>query len=212
MKTRKGKVKLGLHGLTDYQKTQKGTNIVTAMTGNPDFQPPPPDLALLVQQKTEANNAIHKCRVLLSQYKAALSEKDTAVATMCDTMTRLGNYVENLSGGKPVGIHSAGMQVRNDRTPVHMSQVQKLRVTRSEKDGELLVRWKRIRGARVYEVQICRQPLPTQTNWEYKLTATKAKCALNHDLVSGEKVWVRVRAVGTNDVGAWSNVGVKTVP
>ncbi len=43
-------------------------------------------------------------------------------------------------------------------------------------------------------------------------TSTRTNCALNHDLVSGQKVWVRVCAVGARNKGAWSDVAWKTVP
>jgi hypothetical protein len=182
------------------------------MTGNPNFSEPPPVFSQLPTLVTNAENDVRECRSLLSQLKAAYARKDKSLAELCEGLTQLGNYVDITSGGKPAIALSAGMQVRNGRAPVKMSQVQNLRVTPSVREGELIGRWKRMPVRSMYEVQICKDTTKAPTNWIHKLNTTKTKCALNHDLVSGEKVWVRVRAIGARNEGAWSNAVCKTVP
>jgi hypothetical protein len=64
----------------------------------------------------------------------------------------------------------------------------------------------------MYLVQVCTDATTPPTNWVEKLRTTKSKCTLNHDLVSGSKVWVRVKACGSNNEGPWSDPSIKTVP
>ena len=131
---------------------------------------------------------------------------------MRDTINALGLYVENVSGGDLTIIRSVAMGVRATPSPATMTQVRNLRLTASDQNGELLAQWDREDGARVYRVQTCVDATSPPTNWFDKLTSTKTKCRLNDTLVSGQKVWVRVCAVGANDEGAWSDVACKTVP
>ena len=158
MKTKRSKVLLGLHALTDTQTVAEGQSIYTMMTGNPDFVDPPSDLALLATQLATAQQTIDVYNSILAECELALTTRQIALADVRETLTRLGLYVETRSGGEENIILSAGMRVRADRLPVQMSQVLNLRVTPSENDGELIARWKRVRGARVYRVQICLDP------------------------------------------------------
>ena len=208
----KHKIKLALHELTEPKKIQKGKTILTRMTGNPHFATPPSIFAQLPTLVADAENDLYECRSLLAKLKSAYSRKDTSIAALCRGLTLLGYYVDVTSGGRADIALSAGMQVQNGRAPVKMTQVQKFRVTPSIREGELLARWKRVPGKTMYEVQISRDGTKAPTNWLHKLNTTKTKCALNHDLLSGEKVWVRVRAVGARNEGPWSNPVCKTVP
>jgi hypothetical protein len=210
--TMKYKVKLALHKLSVSEIAQMGQTIVDKMTGNPDVPNPPVPLAQLQADLTNAKQAIQETRDLFNAYKAALSKRDKLVAVLGNDLTAEAMYVETVSGGNKKVILGAGMRVRNDRAPVTMPQVMNLRLQPSDNEGEVLARWKPIKGVRIYKVQICKDIAAAPTNWEEKRPETKTKCALNHDLVSGQKVWVRVRAVGARNEGPWSDVACKTVP
>jgi hypothetical protein len=111
-----------------------------------------------------------------------------------------------------VKIESAGFSVRADASPVGpLTQVLNLVVTAGDNEGTLDAGWDPTRGAGSYEVQKSAEPV-TGTSWSYATVSNKSSVTLE-GLTSGNKVWVRVRAVGAaNAKGPWSDPAVKTVP
>jgi hypothetical protein len=208
----KHKVALGLSLLNPAQTVQLGQDIHTAMTGNAHFTDPTPELTELQTRLTAATTKINAHSAAIDALNLAIIARDNALQDLRDTLSALGLYVENISGGDEEIIASAGMPTRAVPTPVTMTQVQNLRLIPSDKDGELRAFWDRVLGVRVYEVQVSTDTATPPNNWQDKLTTTKSRAHLNDTLVSGQKVWVRVRAIGPNDEGAWSDPAWKTVP
>ena len=91
-----------------------------------------------------------------------------------------------------------------------VGQVLNLVVTAGDNEGSLDVAWDRDRSARSYEVQTSPDPA-TASSWVARLTAPKSSTTLA-GLSSGARIWVRVRAVGSDSTGPWSDPAVKTVP
>ena len=91
-----------------------------------------------------------------------------------------------------------------------MTRVENLTVKPGDREGQLLARWKRVRGNAAYYIEVSTESTPK--NWKPYKSSTKAKCILDHSLVSGQKVWVRVRAFGARNDGAWSQPVRVTVP
>jgi hypothetical protein len=208
----KTKVTLGLGFLNGAETVQLGQNIHTAMTGNANFATPSPELTVLQTKLTNAQTKINDYNAAVDARALALSERDDALDELREVLNALAAYVQNVSGGDSTAIISAGMGVRNNPNPVSVGQVQNLKLKASDEDGEVFADWDRVPGARMYQVQMCTDTASPTTNWTEKLKTTKSKASLNHDLVSGTKVWVRVKALGPNNEGPWSDPAVKTVP
>ncbi len=83
-----------------------------------------------------------------------------------------------------------------------------LAITSGDNAGELDPNWDPVAGERSYEIQTSPDPI-TSTSWVAKGSVTKSKAVLS-GLTSGQKMWVRVRAIGT--AGPWSDPATKTVP
>lgn len=144
--------------------------------------------------------------------QALVDTKDADRVTVEDALRMLAGQVNEVAAGDINVIHDAGMQGSNEASPVTMTQVLNLRLAPSDHEGELLAQWDTVRRARFYQVQVCTDTATPPTNWTEKTTSTKARASLNDTLVSGQKVWVRVRAVGANNEGAWSDPATKIVP
>lgn len=144
--------------------------------------------------------------------QALVDAKDADRAVVEAALRTLAGQVNEVAQGDINVIHDAGMQGSNEASPVTMTQVQNLSLAPSDHEGELLAEWEAVRGARYYDVQISTDTSSPPNNWQDKTNTTKSKCRLNDTLVSGTKAWVRVRAAGANDKGAWSDVAWKTVP
>lgn len=144
--------------------------------------------------------------------QALVDTKDADRTTVEDALRVLAGQVHEVAQGDINVIHDAGMNGSTEAAPISMQQVQNLRLAPSDHEGELLADWDSVRGARFYQVQVSLDTTSPPTNWQDKTTSTKARCRLNDTLVSGQRVWTRVRAIGANDEGAWSDPAVKTVP
>jgi len=211
-KRMKAKSSLNVSSLNSAEIAQLTTNILTAMTGNAHFPTPAPALAEVQTGLTILTTKINTSEVAADAARTALAEREAATQDVRELLNPLAAYVDLISDGAEAIILSAGMPLRPERAPLLVGQVQNLRLTASDENGEINAGWNRVKGTRINRVQISRDAGTPPTNWEEKLTTTKSKCKLNHDLVSGTKVWVRVKAIGANNEGPWSDVAWKTVP
>ena len=76
--------------------------------------------------------------------------------------------------------------------------------------GEIDLNWNAVSGAKSYEIHTATDP-NTPSSWAFKDNSTKSKATLN-GLTSASRIWVRVRAIGTNDKGGWSDPAETVVP
>ncbi len=93
-----------------------------------------------------------------------------------------------------------------------MTQVLDLALTPGDNPGSVDAMWKPVAGARSYERQVNTTEPNVEANWSFKKSTSKSSHTLT-GLTSGTKVWVRVRAIGTNDnAGPYSDPATKVVP
>ena len=205
------KVKLNLDRLSITDLIQRGTDIKTAMTGNPSFTTPIPSLVNIGTAITTLTTANSTYESGVLTQKANLTNRDNSAVALIALLSQLGGYVEAASGGDEVKIQSAGMDVRSAKAPPSIpSQVSNLSLTVGDNDGELDAQWDSVPNAKTYEIQTSPDPI-TSGSWVNKPTVTKSKAVLP-GLPSGTRVNVRVRAVGSGGIGAWSDPSIKTVP
>ena len=183
-------------------KDQMKTNAATFPNSATDVTALEGELATLDTAIRDAETT----RLTASEKLAVREDARAAVESRLDT---LSGQVHAVAKGNVAIIHAAGMVATNDPQPVTMTQVQNLKIKASDQDAELLASWLAL-AAKYYRVQICTGAAPG--NWTDHLTTTKAKCKLNHTLVSGTKVYVRACAGNANGEGPWSDIAWKTVP
>ncbi len=197
------KVKLELGGLDPDGVTGKADAIKTAMTGNANFATPNPPLATLGTDNTTAKTKVSAQKNAQLAAKQATNDRDAALQVVMNDMNLLAAYVENTSGGDPMKIRSAGMDVKSDRTPLGpLDLVIILSITVGKNPGEVQVRWKPVAGAKSYQVQYCADPI-TDTGWKDAPPSTDRRTLLS-GLTSGAKIWVQVRAIARENLGPWS--------
>jgi hypothetical protein len=210
-KGRMGKVKLGIRNKSVEEKLTQANNIKTSLTGNAAFPTPNPTLVAYTTTITALTNKHAVVKNLEQQIKAAVADREVAETALDTQTTLLGAYVENASGGDPVKIQSAGMDVRADKSPSGaLEQVGNLSAASGDDDGEIDLQWDPVRAARSYEIQSSADP-NTSNGWRGLTPSSKSRMTLS-GLTSGSKQWFRVRAIGKGDPGPWSDPAVKTVP
>ena len=211
-KNKMAKIKLNLSKLSVEDKITLGNNIKSSMTTNvATFATPNPTLAAygtLITNLTNKNAAVVSLR---SQLAVAMQDRDVAEKAFDAGSTQMASYVDNVANGDPVIIGKAGMGVRGASAPAGVPDpVSNLSLTAGDSDGELDAQWDPVSGAKTYEIQTSPDPI-TSTSWVSKPTVTKSKAVLT-GLTSGTRANVRVRAVGSGGIGAWSDASSKTVP
>lgn len=207
------KPKLELTRQSDAELLLTSTTVEEQMTTNAALFPASAaDVTALTADNAAYQTALQASETGRSVQQGLTDTKDAKRVAVVARLRRLIDQVNLVANGDINIIHDAGMEGTNEPSPVFMSQVQNLRVSPSLNDGELMADWDPVNKARIYKVQVCKDQGVAPVNWENKLDTTKSKCSLNHDLVSGTKVWVRVCAVGANNEGPWSDPAWKTVP
>ena len=205
------KVKLGLDRMTIAVKAELGARIVTAMTGNANFTTPNPPLADITAAKTAMETAYNDALTLRQQAKAATDLQADKEKDFERLLTSESLYVENASGGDVQKIMSAGMSVKDAGAPIgELPAPMGLYATSGDEDGEIVLNWEPVRGAKSYAVQMTTDP-NVPDSWAHKMNVSESFTDVK-GLTSGGKYWFRVAAVGAAGQGAFSDPAAKYAP
>jgi hypothetical protein len=205
------KIALGLGNLTREQNIQLGKDIKTGMTGNANVPNPNPSLAAMGTLTTTAETKLTALNAAKAAYDVALLECNVAFIAHNAGLTLQAAYVQDVTGGDAVKIESCNMPIRRPSLPIGpLGQVLALVVKAGANEGELKASWKKLRGAKSYEVQVSVDPY-TPTTWRGVAPSSKCRTVIE-GLTSGAKMWVRVRGIGKGDPGVWSDVATMIVP
>ena len=163
------------------------------MTGNANFPSPSPSLAAfdttittLAAKKTARDNAFEAA-------KAATADLHDAEQAYDLSVSQLAAYAEAQSPATRRSSKApASRCARRPEPIIGLDMVTDLKVTSNSYSGVLFARWKPLRGAKSYEVQLCADPV-VEANWRSIKPSPASKTEID-DLTSGAKIWVRVRA------------------
>lgn len=204
-------VALNISKLSLANLVQTAVSINSCMTDNPNFKTPTPAAARLAADIAGLTDAVNDYDLTLLALAEKLQLRDDAAAMLIADLNALAGYVQSEAGGDAAKILSSGLQVKRARvTATIPGQVGNLSVFHSDNAGCLNLQWDPMPGTKSYEVQVSVDPV-TPTSWVNRQPVTKSKTAIG-GLVSGSKVWSRVRAVNAAGTGAWSNEIAKFVP
>lgn len=204
------KVRVGLRGLSREQIADKIDTIKTAMTGNANFTTPNPSLTTLGTAGTTLRTKIAAIETARANLQTAVVDADAAATAAMNLLNQEAAYVDTTSAGDAVKIQSSGFDVQSAGGPVHMSQVLNLGAAVGDSPGEIDLNWNPVSGAKSYEIQTSTDP-NTPSSWAFKDNATKSKVTLS-GLTSASRIWMRVRAIGANEKGGWSDPAESVVP
>lgn len=171
-------------------KIQKARDIVTKMTGNPNFVTPEPKLA-------DVTLAIDDLEV---KYEAALNrdtfkkqEMYVAEKLLNEMISNLCGYVQTTSAGDNIKILSSGFDAKKAPTPPEpLPAPENLKGTTGTLPGTIDFKWKRDPKAHSYNFEYTTDPLGS-TPWIKLDSVTKSKITVT-GLESGKLYWGRVSA------------------
>jgi len=173
---------------------------------------PSPPLAALSSLLADSHAKAAAHVAALNAAEQTRIERDLAKKALADAFEQEGAYVQNQSGGDEVVILGSGYDMRATPTPIGpVAQVLNLSVTEGDGPGMLHTQWDRTRGAMGYEVALSTGTDPATATYAQVALPTGTKTTLTA-LTSGTRVWIKVRAIGADGPGPWSDPATKIVP
>lgn len=200
------KIKMGLSKLNPTATTQFGYGIVESMTGNIHVPTPDPALSVITADADAVQDKQAEIEAKLTELDTLRTQLGTLTGVLKDDLRKLAANVEDKCDGNEEKLRSTGFSLAGDPTPRGpLDQVQNLRVAVTDNEGQLEVRYKSVPGAASYVIDTATDP---DGPWTHYIVITRITQVLT-GLIPGTKYWVRVRAVGTNGFGPWSDPACK---
>ena len=169
-----------------------------------------PDLAKIVDKimavKTTVAN-YHTARLAMEEKRQIATTFENAFLEVRDELevniVSLANALEGEVKGNPTAIKNAAFSLVAEKQAVgQVAAPPNLTVKAGALEGTLKLRWKRVRGARTYIVQMA-----TDANGPWKQVGVSIKASfVAEGLTSGTKYWFRVQALGASGPSGWSGV------
>jgi hypothetical protein len=189
---------LGFSDLSIPEKIQKAKIISGKLNGNTNFANPEPPL-------TDVDDAIEALETAAEDAKDGGKAKTSIMYVKeqapNNIMRQVVAYVQSTSKGDETLIKSTGLSVKVAKTaPQPLEAPQRVTAAIGKKEGEVLIKWKRIDAAKAYLVQ---QSADGNTGWADCGTSTKASITIA-GLTSGGKFWFRICAIGSKGEGPFS--------
>jgi len=207
---RMAKVKLNLKDKTDSELYEFAQQHIAAMTGNVNFTAPEPLAPAFLTLVTNYNDALQTAIAAQQTAKEKTSLKDDARALLEAGLKTRASYVDTKSGGMEAVIVSSGLLVKNTAAPVgELPAPVDFLATMGAMEGQVKLKWKRVRGAVSYIVQQSPHAMPRV--WTQTEVSPNAS-AVAKALASGQTYVFRVAAVGAAGQGPWSDESVKMAP
>lgn len=212
--TGKAKVKLELQSRSDTNLVGFGHSCAEAMLNNPNFptaeQQPTP--AIFDAKLAEFEGILAQLDNLRLMAKGLTDQRDIVRVEFEALFGQRGTYVELASGGDANIILSAGLPVRNGRTPVGVLPFPgDLRVDLNGVEGEMVVRWTAVKNAKGYMLQMAEVKDGVAGEFSLAYTGGKFSTRLT-GMPLGKNLAFRVAAVGGEDgKSPWSPEVWRTV-
>lgn len=197
------KVALNLVNLKPREKLAKFQKAVTKCGEVPILPNPTPSLADCTASNDALKNILDQIDLAEQNLTNMRITRDQLLVVATNNYTSLGSCVESNSQGDPAFITAKGYDVAGTPSPTPMvSQPMNLVLTHGDHDGATDASWNRDKSARSTEVHTSPDPM-TDNSWVLDQIATKSSCTIQNKTI-GSKMWVRVRSIGKDGPGLWS--------
>jgi hypothetical protein len=181
------------------------SRVVTKTDGNPNFQDPPEELAIVKKTLPEFGMAVTDASGR-DQMKIAIKNEKRAIIEQAVGVLR--DYVWQVANGDRVILLSSGFELRGSRKGAALGTVTVLEVI-ADKANEATTRVKRVRNARAYIHQYTVDPVTPDSVWIKKFHTEPEHTFTG--LVSREKYVFQVIAIGNKGQEAPSPVMGKVI-
>jgi hypothetical protein len=196
-------VKAGLKGLKKADLVGKSEHVEDKMAGNANFATPSPSLTEVAAARTALSAALVEAQ---GRATAAIATKNAAAKTLSTLLVKLARYVNSVAAGDVEKAVSSGFDLAKTPDPVDKLEApSKFEAARGTIAGEVDLRWKGVRGGRLYEVYICDGDPTTTGVWTSVGMTSKARFTVK-GLIRNKAYSFRVTALGTVGEGPVSEM------
>ncbi len=205
-------IALKLKDKTIDQKLPLGQNHITSMDGNtlyPNAARKPTDAEFQTAQD-ELQAAHNDANTKETAWKAALQTRAVKETVWDAVITARARNCESITPGDRAALATTGLPLRSDPSSVGIPDAPiDLLATPDKIEGQLKVRWKRVKGATSYIVERMIHGGPD--TWAQIKLLSQSRFT-DTDLTSGTIYAYRVRALAAAGPGPWSDETVKMAP
>ena len=187
----------------------KSGTIVSSVTANVNYAEPwatqVPSLTVFTAAQADYEKAYHDA---LTKDINKVSIRESRRLSLTDMLKQLAVYFELVAQGSVTKLETTGYDLRHDST--HTSGINPLpapadfKIARGALPGTVDISVTRLDGAGSYDVQMTELDPLVEANWKHVLSSkTATHIQLTH-LIATKTYWVRVRGIGTNGMGVFT--------
>jgi hypothetical protein len=197
-------IKAGTGNLRVADLVGKTQHVVGKMTGNVNFASPSPSLADVTAALTNLETAIPAAQ---DRSSSAIATKNSSAKKLSGLLVQLARYVNSVAGGDIDMAVSSGFELAKVPDPIDKLEAPtKFDAKRGTIAGQVELRWKGVRGGRLYNTYICDgDPTNAASTWTHVGTSSKARFTAK-GLVTDKQYSFRVTALGVVGEGPASEI------
>ena len=177
----------------------KSGTIVSAVTTNINFPEPwLPQIASLTVFTTAYKDYETAYHGALSKDVAKVALRQARRLSLTNMLKQLAGYFELVAQGSIAKLQTTGFDLRRE---THTGGVEPLPAPADFQ----VISVAHLDGAGSYEVQLAELDPLIEANWKHILSSTSARHIQLSNLVQKNSYWVRVRGIGSNGAGVWTD-------
>lgn len=199
-------IKLRLFRLVPIALLALLNNVISKLTGNALFPLPPISLAALIKLRDQFRAIIESAT---NGSLEARRQRDAMVLEVRDALRVTADYVRAQCDGDAAKLASSGFELYKERERVHGVGVpSKLTASATSVKGQVLLRWPRTVGARMFRVEkALADPAAGNVQWVTVAQISRQRVVVNN-LEPYAPNWFRVVAIGVDSEGLPSAIVV----
>lgn len=183
--------------------------IVTSLTGNANFPAP---YATGVPSLTDLGDAVdayqNKYNLAAGGDRTRITERNAARAAVVLILQQLAPYLESVAGGDQAKLESTGYDVQKGHgtpAPGTLPGPQNVKLKNDATSGRMLMGCSSVKTATAYESQLGTDP-NNEATFTMKVTTSHCTHIAFEGLTPGVVYYGRMRAIGPNGPGGWSDI------
>jgi hypothetical protein len=190
----KKRLSLNFKDYRDTDLNMVAIDVVFKMTGNENF----PDAGSMLDELKDLSNRYFDAlsgASLRDMEKVAI--KNQLRGHLIRALKQLGLHVTLVAKGNQLLLLSSGFPLTKPKGETVLSDPQEFKVSPGRNYGEVILKVKRVPGARSYLYRYTPDPITEASVWK-SIIGTRCKKTIK-DLPLGQKIWFQMAAIGPND-------------